>query len=105
TKNPLWTLGFRLGYPPGGPDFESFESWLVNNEIRLQKKVGTGTVPPNGGFEIDDQTGRRAVARYRFLEEGDVKLRKPEDWKVIYKTPGAMVTVPVPFEFKDLPLP
>src|SRR5262249_34540979 len=32
----LWTIGFLLEYPSDGPDFESFESWLANNELFLE---------------------------------------------------------------------
>jgi hypothetical protein len=37
----------------------------------------------------------------------DMKLvrGKPENWKVVYRTPGPMAEVPVTFEFKDVPLP
>src|SRR5207249_3458288 len=36
TEADVWTVGFLLEYPPGGPDFESFESWLVNNKAFLE---------------------------------------------------------------------
>ena len=39
------------------PDFESFESWLVNNEIYLQKNGSKTKVTANGGYEIDEQAG------------------------------------------------
>jgi hypothetical protein len=30
---------------------------------------------------------------------------KISDWKLVYRTPGRIVEVPVPFEFKGLDLP
>jgi hypothetical protein len=103
--DPIWTIGFLLEYPPDGPRFESFQSWLVNNEIYLEK--GTQRLPNNLGYETDDQTDNKAILRYRFTSEPDKKLilGKPGDWKLVYRTPGKIVEVAVPFEFKDLPLP
>ncbi len=31
----VWTVGLYLEYPADGPKFESFQSWIVNNEIHL----------------------------------------------------------------------
>ena len=33
-----WKVSLSLKYPAEGPDFESFQSWLVNNEVYLEKK-------------------------------------------------------------------
>jgi hypothetical protein len=99
-----WTISFLLEYPPGGPEFESFESWLVNNQILLEKKDGSGTFPVNGGSEIDEQGGKRATLTYRFIEENNLVLGKPSDWRLVYRTPGTIVKIPVEFEFKDLPV-
>jgi hypothetical protein len=100
-----WTIGFLLEYPPEGPDFESFESWLVNNQIFLEKKDGKARVPVNGTSEFDEQGGRRAALTYRFVEDNDLVLGKLSDWKLVYRTPGTMVRIPVKFEFKDAPVP
>jgi hypothetical protein len=105
----VWTVGLLLEYPLGGPKFESFQSWLVNNKIYLEKEQA-GIVqqfPPNLGYETDDQTDTKAIIRYRFGDEPDKKLTlgKFSDWKLVYSTPGRIVEVPVSFEFKDLPLP
>lgn len=103
TESDLWTVGFLLEYPPDGPEFESFESWLVNNQIHLEDKQGK-RFPP-GGYEIDEESARRAVVTYRFVEENGLVLGKPENWKLLYRTPGLIAKVPIQFEFKDLPLP
>jgi hypothetical protein len=100
-----WTIGLLLEYPSDSADFESFEAWLVNNELALEKKDGKERFPANGGYEIDDQSGHRAVIIYRFVEENDLVLGKPGDWKLTYRTPGRISKIPVQFEFKDLPLP
>jgi hypothetical protein len=102
----IWTASLALDYPPETPDFESFESWLVNNEAYLEsKKPGGPRLNQNAGYSIDEQAGHHAAVTYRFVEENDIKLGRPADWKLVYRTPGVLVRLPVPFEFKDVPLP
>jgi hypothetical protein len=105
----VWTVGLLLEYPPDGPKFESFQSWIVNNKIYLEKEQAgiKQQFPPNLGYETDDQSDTKAIIRYRFGDEPDKKLSlgKFSDWKLVYSTPGRINEVPVPFEFKDLPLP
>lgn len=99
----IWTVSFLLEYPEGGPEFESFESWLVNNKIQLVNKEGRGF--GDSGYEIDEQAGNKAVVTYRFAEEKGLVLGKPEAWTLTYRTPGMIAKVPIDFEFRDLPLP
>jgi hypothetical protein len=101
----VWSANIILEYPAETPDFESFESWLVNNEIYLESKTGQPKVPANGGYEIDEQSGHHAVLTYRFVEDVTTTLGKRADWTLVYRTPGALVKLPIPFEFKDVPLP
>ena len=111
-----WTIEVGLEYPEDGPKFESFQSWAVNNECFLKKVGGEGVFPCNGGFSTNIRSNN-AIMEYHFL---DGTLRKtvdgklvsqrlvrgrPEDWKLVYRTPGPMVEVPVTFDFKDVPLP
>jgi len=103
TEADVWTVGFALEYPPGGPDFESFESWLVHNKAYLENKSGKRFT--DSGYEVDEQSGNRAAVTYRFVEENDLVLGEPGHWKLVYYTPGLMAKVPIHFEFKDLPLP
>ena len=64
-------------------------------------------IPVNGGYETDEVSENQAVIRYRFTDEPEknLLLGKPSDWKLIYRTPGRIHELPVPFEFKELPLP
>jgi len=112
-----WTIEVALGYPEDGPKFESFQSWVVNNECFLKRADGSGEFPCNGGYSIDSLGSNKAVLSYHFVdgrlkktENGkvvNVKLvrGKPEEWKLVYRTPGPMAEVPVTFEFKDVSLP
>jgi hypothetical protein len=102
----LGTVGLVLTAPAGGANFESFQSWVGNNEINLEKKGGGARFLPNGGYESGDQTGPKVMLRYRFED----KPNKPVldhlgDWKLVYRTPGKIIEVPVPFEFMNVPLP
>ena len=47
------------------------------------------------------------LERDRFIDQADKNqvLGKISDWKLVYRTPGKMTEMPVPFEFKDVPLP
>jgi hypothetical protein len=96
-----WTAGLVLEYPADSPDFESFEQWLVNNDAYLEKlDKSKRTIKPDG-YESDVRE-HKAIVRY-FFDEDD--MGKPEDWKLIYRTPGQILRLPVDFEFKDLELP
>lgn len=101
-----WTVQVELNYPPGGPEFESFRSWLVNNEIYLEK-AGGPRFPNNANYRIDLQKEAKALVSYHFVDEPkkDLLRGKPGDWKLVYVTPAKIVEMTVPFEFKDVPLP
>jgi hypothetical protein len=105
----LWTAEVQVDYPAEGPRFESFQSSMVNNEIFLERPRAGGTqrLACNGGYETDEIRDNVARVTYRFTDEPEKKviLGKPEDWKLVYKAPGRVVELTVPFEFKDLPLP
>jgi hypothetical protein len=103
-----WTMVMGLEYPADGPQFESFESWLIYNELSLQGGPdGKSTFPNNGGYVIESSTGNRAVIEYHFVDstKDNLKRGNAADWKPVYKTPGLIVEVPASFDFKDVPLP
>lgn len=105
----VWTVGLFLEYPADGPKFESFQSWIVNNEIHfVREKDGLKQqMPPNLGYNTDDQSDTNALISYRFGDEPERKvfLGKFGEWSLVYKTPGKVVELPVTFEFKNLSLP
>jgi hypothetical protein len=105
----VWAVRLLLEYPPDGPKFESFQSWLVNNEIYLEKEKDgvTQRLPYNLGYNTEDSTEYKAIITYRFGDDPDKKLvlGKFSQWKLVYRTPGRISEIPIPFEFKDLPLP
>jgi hypothetical protein len=101
-----WEAEIALAYPPGGPRFESFQSWLVNNRIFLEKGKRRFTPRP-ADERILRLTPTQAVIQYYFVEEAGKtpRLGSPGDWDLIYITPGRIVEVPATFAFKDLRLP
>jgi hypothetical protein len=96
----LWKVTLKVEYAEGGPEFESFEQWLINNEAYLEKKDGKKRIKT--GNSETEPGARQAILRYFFSDEG---IGKPENWKLVYRTPGQILKVPVNFEFKELPLP
>jgi hypothetical protein len=103
----LWTAEMVLEYPPGGPKFESFQSWLVNNEIYLKKQKGEMRLSNNAGYSLESSSSNRAVLRYYFKDDKTkgIKRGNPGDWLLHYVTPGVISETVVPFSFKDVPLP
>jgi hypothetical protein len=104
-----WEVEIGLSYPPDGPVFESYQDWLVNNRIYLEK--GKGGRKQRFDLRPADQRilqrqYPRAVIQYQFVERpGQPRLGNPGDWTLVYETPGRFVTVPATFTFKNLPLP
>ncbi|MFL5244286.1 MAG: hypothetical protein ACJ8FY_19450 [Gemmataceae bacterium] len=103
----IWTVEMTLDYPPGGPKFESFQSWVVNNEIYLQSASSEKRLRNNGGYTLESSSSNRAVLSYYFKDEKGkgIKRGKPADWKLVYVTPGVISETSVPFSFKDVKLP
>ena len=110
-EEPIWRVGLLLEYPADGPKFESFQSFVVRNEIYFEKeKDGVlQRFPYNLNLETpgNEESDNRAFVRYRFGDqpEKNLVLGKISDWKLVYRTPGKIAEVPLTFEFKDLPLP
>jgi hypothetical protein len=98
-----WTFEVGLDYPPGGPAFESHQSWLGNNLIALER--GKQRLTPRANDQrtllLTDQPPHRAVIQYYFTPPEKTRLA---DWALVYQTPGRIVEASVPFEFRDLPL-
>lgn len=99
---PFWEATLRLSYPPGLPVFQSFETWLGENRLRL--------LSPDGRVLLPDQAeepppGREMILAYRFDAAKLGGTPKGEGWSLIYETPAPLVEFPVSFRFKNIPLP
>jgi hypothetical protein len=93
-----WQVRVRVHYDHAGNALESFRSWVFNNEAYM---VGPDNrrIKPTGSEQTLHAKDEIGLA-YKFeLPNG------PGGLKFIYKTPALLTTVPLKFEFKDLPLP
>ncbi|HUR53484.1 MAG TPA: hypothetical protein VMZ71_05110 [Gemmataceae bacterium] len=97
-----WEVEIELKYPPGGPEFESFEAdaWLSENTLRLVSPDKSKT------FRPDDYEARGHTLIYRFKEDAAKGLTNPaaKGWSIVYETPAPLKEFQVPFELKDIPL-
>jgi hypothetical protein len=98
-----WDIDIELAYPKQGPRFESYQSWLVNNSIYLEHRRSHVKRRPLGLEELS-RVYPHAHVIYHFANTRP-SLGKPADWKLVYRTPGRIVSQPVRFSFKDLRLP
>jgi hypothetical protein len=99
-----WVAMIELAYPPGGPTFESFQSYLLENEIYLRHADGARFTTKR--FELGAENHGVTNVTYYF---GDAEKNgpRPDDlanWRLIYRTPGRIAEYPIPFRLKDIPL-
>jgi hypothetical protein len=97
--------------PPGGPVFESHQggAWLSHNAIWLERKGAPRQrlLPSKADYEEIRRDGGQAVLRYHFTQKANpgVRFGLLSDWVLHYRTPGRMVEMTIPYEFKNLKLP
>ncbi len=96
----VWKVNVELAYPGEGPAFESYRQGLFNNRIWLQRADGS-RFEQNGGFNNTSADGGKLGFEYLFVDAPG----KPSDYQLVYETPSKVVTIPMEFEFKDVPLP
>ena len=96
----VWKVNVVLEYPGEGPAFESYRQGLFNNRLWLQKADGS-RFEHNGGFSNTTNDGGKLGFEYLFVDVPG----KPADYQLVYETPSKVLTIPLEFEFKDVPLP
>ena len=92
----------HLAYPSGMPAFQSFETWLGENKLRLVSPARTAYAP-----EQTEEPGeaREMTVVYRF-DAAKLGAAPPgKGWTLVYDTPAPLVAFRVPFALKDVPLP
>jgi len=88
----------RVQFDKAFNSLESHRGWIFRNEAYL---VGPdGNRIDNAGFETTRQGSNEVGLSYKFAVDGDWG-----DYTFVYKTPAAIVKLPVTFTFRDLPLP
>lgn len=95
------TVQLHLKLPKGGPSLESYQSWVVNNEMFLQNEKGERR--KSSGYFLEDSSSRAAVLSYHFTDKE--ALAHPESWRLVYRTPASIVELSLRFSFADVPLP
>lgn len=95
-----WKVNVELSYPGEGPAFESYRQGLFNNRLWLQRADGS-RFAHNGGLNNTAGDGGKLGFEYIFVDAPG----KPADYQLIYETPSKVITIPLEFEFKDIPLP
>jgi hypothetical protein len=96
----VWKVNVEIAYPDSGPAFESYRQGLFNNRLWLQKDDGT-RFEHNGGFSNTSSDGGKLGFEYLFVDAPG----KPADYQFVYETPSKVITIPLEFEFKNVPLP
>lgn len=96
----VWKVNVEIAYPQGGEAFESYRQGLFNNRIWLRKADGS-RFEHNGGFSNTSSAEGVLGFEYLFVDAPG----KPSDYALVYETPSKILTIPLEFEFKDVPLP
>jgi hypothetical protein len=99
-----WTVQITLDYPTGNKQLESYQSWVVNNELALESKDGKKRLVTRD-YVLETSSTRRAVLSYHFRDRDGQTRGRGEDWRLTYRTPAAIIEWPVRFSFKDVRLP
>jgi hypothetical protein len=96
----VWKVNVELAYPGGGAAFESYRQGLFNNRLWLQKSDGS-KFEHNGGFSNTSSDDGKLGFEYLFVDAPG----KLSDYGLVYETPSKVLTIPLEFTFKDVPLP
>jgi len=101
-----WSFTLQIDNPPGVPSFESYQSWLGNNRIALEKDAGKAAWEPlPDDLEVLEESAQRAVIRYHFTESKYLTMTKLADWTLRYTTPHRILAVPASFQIPKIDLP
>jgi hypothetical protein len=99
-----WSFTLQIDNAPGVPAFESYQSWLGNNETKLVRGKEEWKADPDN-MEILEESAQRAVVRYHFVDPKRIAAAKLADWTLLTTTPHRIVAVPVRFTLKNIALP
>jgi hypothetical protein len=100
----VWKVRVRVAFRGEGPAFESYQQGLFNNRVWLQTRDGARidlNGPNGGGFNSLGSDPGNVGFEYLFVDVPG----KPADYGLGYETPSRVATIPLTFEFTDVPLP
>ena len=95
----IYDVSMRVRFDRAASALESHRGWIYDNECYLVS--GKGQRHENAGLEATLLDVNAVGVAYKFNLEGDT----PTSYKLVYKTPAAIIRVPVTFELKDIDLP
>lgn len=92
----LWSVIVSLSFEEEHNALESHQGWVFQNTVYLQD--GKGEKEEAVGSETIQQDKTRVTIKYFFLKE-------PKNRTLVYKTPAAIVKMPVEVKLTKIPLP
>lgn len=97
-NNQLLEVPVRIRYENPVNALESHRAWFYKNPAYLEAADGGKTSP--GSTELGRQSDNELLLNLMFVDPGD-----PAAQTFVYQTPADIVSLPVEFEFAELPLP
>lgn len=95
----IYDVGMRVRFDRAANALESHRAWIYDNESYLIDPKNRRI--DNAGLEATLVDVNEVGISYKFNLEGDT----PGSYKFIYKTPAAIIRIPVSFEIKNIALP
>ncbi len=92
----IWGVTISLSFEEEHNALESHQGWVFQNTVFLQNDQGEKEQPI--GSETIQQDNSRVTIQYFFLNE-------PGNRSLVYKTPAAIVKMPVEITLKKIPMP
>jgi hypothetical protein len=95
----IYDISMRIRFDRAANALESHRGWIYDNECYLSDAKGRKV--ENAGLEATLLGVNEVGVAYKFNFEGGT----PANYKLIYKTPAAIIRIPVEFELKNIDLP
>lgn len=95
----IYDVNMRVRFDKASNALESHRSWIYNNECYMVD--GKGNRVENAGLEATLLDTNEVGLSYKF----DLEDKSPAGHKFVYKTPAAIIRIPVEFELKGIDLP
>jgi hypothetical protein len=95
----IYEVNMRVRYDRAANALESHRAWIFDNECYLLDPQGNriDNLNPDGTLLAVNEVG----LSYKF----DLERGTPASYKIVYKTPAAIIRIPVDFELKAVDLP
>lgn len=92
----VYMVTLSLSFDEENNALESHQGWVFQNQVYLENE--NGEREESIGLETVQQDNSKVTIRYLFIED-------PGNRTLVYKTPAAIVRMPVTIELKKIPLP